>query len=223
MRLLLVEDELEMATLVAANLTAAGFVIDCVSSIDGAKAAIAVAHYALVLLDRRLPSGDGLALIRSIRREQPGVPVIVLSALDSVPDKIRGLNEGADDYLPKPFDLDELLARVRAALRRPGAEDAPPIACGRLAFDPSNRTVTVDGAPVVLKRRELALLESLVRRVGRVVQRERLIEEVYGFDDDIQSNTLDAHVSRLRTRLAELGAQVAIHPVRGVGYLLDHD
>ena len=210
-----------MSALVARNVVTAGFAVDRVASLGDADAALAVARYALVLLDRRLPDGDGLTLMRRIRRAQPGVPVIVLSALDGVVERVRGLDEGADDYLSKPFDTDELLARIRAALRRPGAEDAPPIQCGRLGFNLSTRTVTIGGAPLALKRRELAVLESLIRRVGRVVQRDTLIEEVYGFDDDIQSNTLDAHVSRLRARLAELGADVQIHPVRGVGYLLD--
>lgn len=221
MRVLLVEDEPEMARLVAVNVGAAGFTVDQVTSIGDADTALKVARYALVLLDRRLPDGDGLTLIGRIRRVQPGVPVIVLSALDAVLDRVRGLDKGADDYLPKPFDTDELLARIRAALRRPGAEDAPPIACGRLAFDLSSRSVTIGGSPLTLKRRELSLLESLIRRAGRVVQRETLVEEIYGFDDDIQSNTLDAHVSRLRARLADLGAGVLIHPIRGVGYLLD--
>jgi DNA-binding response OmpR family regulator len=221
MRLLLIEDEPQMSRLIAANLGDAGYVVDPVASIGEAEAALAVARYALVLLDRRLPDGDGVALLRHIRARQPGVPVIILTALDEVADKVRGLDAGADDYLTKPFMKEELLARIRAALRRPGGEATPPISCGRLTFDPASRAVAVEGQRVILKRRELALIESLIRRVGRVVARETLMSEVYGFDDDIQSNTLDAHVSRLRGRLAKLAAGVAIHPVRGIGYMLD--
>ena len=221
MRILLIEDEPAMARLVAEHVKANGFVVDQVGLIGDAEAALAVARYELVLLDRRLPDGDGITLLGRIRREQPGAGVIVLTALDAVRDRIRGLDAGADDYLVKPFDADELMARMRAALRRPGGEAPPPIICGRLAFEPASREVTVAGERVILKRRELALLECLMRRVRRVVQRETLIEEVYGFDDEIQSNTLDAHVSRLRSRLADLAAGIAIHPVRGVGYFID--
>lgn len=221
MRVLLVEDEPDMAKLISEGVGADGLVVDTVGSIDEADAAIAIARYALVLLDRRLPDGDGLVLLRRMRTTQPGVPVIVLTALDGTADKIHGLDEGADDYLTKPFDADELRARIRAALRRPGGEFAPPVACGRLQFDSGRREVTVSGHVVVLRRRELALLGALVRRVGRVVQRVDLMDEVYGFDEDVTSNTLDSHVSRLRARLAALDARVVIHPIRGVGYMLD--
>jgi len=221
MRILLIEDEPAMAGLLAARVGHAGYVVDRVGSIAEAEAAIAVARYALVLLDRRLPDGDGLALLGRMRRQQHGVPVIVLTALDAVPERVQGLDAGAGDYVSKPFDADELLARMRAALRRSGDAPSPVIACGALRFDPATREVAVNDQPMILKRRELALLESLIRRVGRVVQRATLLDEVYGFDDDIQSNTLDAHVSRLRARLGARGAGVAIHPVRGVGYMLD--
>jgi DNA-binding response OmpR family regulator len=221
MRILLVEDELEMARLIASNLGDAGYIVDRVGSLSEGGAALSVARYSVILLDRRLPDGDGVSLMSRIRGRMPGVPVLILTALDDVANRVGGLDAGADDYLTKPFAIEELLARIRAALRRPGGENQPAIQCGRLRFDPSSRRVDVDDKPVVLKRRELSLIEALIRRTGRVVARETLMDEVYGFDDDIQSNTLDAHISRLRARLAQLQAGVLIHPVRGVGYMLD--
>ena len=221
MRVLLVEDEPEISALVAAEVARAGFTVDRVASYDAAEAALSVGRYAVVLLDRRLPGGDGLGLLRDTRAHQPGTPVIMMTALDDTPEVIRGLDAGADDYLTKPLNLAELLARIRAALRKAGSLRQPPIQCGRLTFDADSREVGVGGVPLLLKRRELSVLESLIRRMGRVVQRETLLDEVYGFDDDVQSNTLDAHISRLRHRLTEAGADVAIHPVRGVGYMLD--
>lgn len=221
MRVLVVEDESEIAAAVASILRAAGFVVDVVGAMDEVHASLSLARYGLVILDRRLPDGDGVSLIPAIRVAQPGIPILVLSALDQIADKISGLDKGADDYLAKPFDRDELMARVRAALRRPGGEQTPPITCGKLSFDVQSRNVFVDAQPMMMKRRELALLEALVRRVGRVVQKDTLVDEVYGFDDEIQSNTLEAHVSRLRSRLAACQAGVVIHTVRGVGYCLD--
>lgn len=220
MRILLVEDEAEMAGLVARRLTASGFLVDVVGRLDEAAAALSLARYQLALLDRRLPDGDGVSLLRRLRAAQPGLAVIMLSALDAVADRVEGLDAGADDYLAKPFDAAELMARVRAALRRPGAAEQPAIACGRLRFCPTHREVWVDDTPLPLRRRELAILESLMLRQGRVVTRDALAEAVFGFDDAVGPNALDAHVSRLRARLAQAGAAVAIHPVRGVGYML---
>lgn len=210
-----------MALLLAGRVSDAGFVVDRVESGEDALEAARMARFGLMLLDRRLPDGDGAALIPALRRIQPGVPVILVSALDAVADKVRGLDAGADDYLTKPFDGQELLARMRAALRRPAGEAPPPMRCGALCFDPSQRSVAVAERPLLLRRRELAILEALIIRAGRVVPRERLLDAAFGFDDEVQSNTLDAHVSRLRARLAAAGAGVVIHPVRGVGYLLD--
>lgn len=218
MRVLLVEDEPAMAELVAGSVGENGFVVDRATSLLEARVALARGSYALVLLDRRLGDGDGLSLLPSIRSRQPGAAVIALSALDAVHHRVAGLDAGADDYLTKPFAATELLARMRAALRRSGG-GVPPVSCGALRFDLASREATVSGSPLVLNRRELALLEALIRRVGRVVQRDTLIEEVYGPVDNIQSNALDAQVSRLRGRLAAAG--VAIHPVRGVGYMLN--
>lgn len=221
MRVLLVEDEAEISALIAFSVEQAGFIVDRVFSCEEAGAALHVGKYALVLLDRRLPDGDGLDLLRETRAHQPGTPVIMITALDEPPEVVRGLDAGADDYLTKPINLAELIARIRAALRKTGTLKQPPIRCGKLIFDADSRDVAIDDVPLVLKRRELTVLETLMRRVGRVVQRDTLLQEVYGFDDDVQSNTLDAHISRLRMRLAQAGAGVTIHPIRGVGYMLD--
>lgn len=194
--------------------------MDTVGLAAEASEAVELVEYALLLVDRRLPDGDGLDLVRTLRRRRDPTPIIMLSAMDAVADRVCGLDSGADDYLVKPFDDDELHARIRAALRRPGGEDQPPLVCGRLAFDAVHREASVAGQPITLKRRELAVLAELMMRAGRVVQRERLTEQVYGFDDEVNSNTLDAHVSRLRARLAALDAGIVIHPVRGVGYIL---
>lgn len=221
MRILVVEDEAEMARLLAARLGAAGFLADQAASAAEALEAATLHPYALVLLDRRLPDGDGAGLVPALRRARPGVPIIVVSALDGVADRVQGLDAGADDYLAKPFDGDELLARIRAALRRPGAAPPPPITCGGLTFDPGLREASVAGRAIRLRRRELAILEALMLRAGRVVPRERLVEACFGLDDFVQPATLESHVSRLRAKLAVAAAGVAIHPVRGVGYLLD--
>jgi DNA-binding response OmpR family regulator len=173
-----------------------------------------------VLLDRQLPDGDGLALIPKLRARADGVPIIVLTARGELADRVAGLDSGADDYLAKPFAVEELLARLRAVLRRPAGLQPDVIRAGRLAFDFGHREASVDGAPLELPRRELLVLEALVRRMGRTVLRSALEEAVYSFDDEIQSNALDTHVSRLRRKLAEADAHVEIHGIRGVGYLL---
>ena len=221
MRILVVEDDPDLAATLKARLEGAGYVVDHVPSAGEAQAAAMTVPYELVLLDRRLPDGDGLRYIADLRRVRPQIRILVLTALDAKRETIVGLDAGADDYLTKPFDPDELLARVRAALRRPGASQQPAIGCGNLRYDPTHRAFTVDDTPLVLKRRESLILEALMLRARRVVQRHAFMDQVYGFDDEVQSNTLDAQVSRLRTRLAEAGATVRIHPVRGVGYLLD--
>ena len=211
-----------MAGLIAGRLETVGFAVDRAATILTARRSIGARPYSLVLVDRRLPDGDGLSMVEEIKRAQPGVRVVMLTALDSIPDKIAGLDAGADDYLVKPFDVDELLARVRANLRRNEADKGaqPPLTVGELSFDLAAREANVAGRPIVLHRRELALLESLLRRHGRAAPRDALIEEVYGGGGGLQSNALDALVSRLRRRLNAEGAGIDIHPVRGVGYVL---
>lgn len=220
MRILLVEDEVEFAKAMRGALERDRFVADWVTSISLAREASRSQVHELVLLDRTLPDGDGLSLIPQLRVDNPGVPIIVLSARGELSDRVAGLDDGADDYLVKPFDLEEMLARIRAVQRRPNELAPDEIVVGDLVFDMAFGEARVHGTQLVLQRREVAVLTALIRRRGRVVLRESLEEAVYGFDDAIQSNTLDSHISRLRRKFSEAGAGVEIHTVRGVGYLL---
>lgn len=220
MRILIVEDEPELVALLRAALARYDFVADGVPSIALAEEAIEMVAYDLILLDRQLEDGDGASLIGFIRRRRPHTPTIVLSAKGAATDRVEGLNLGADDYLAKPFTIDELVARMRAVLRRPTQVETAPLAMGNLSLDQQHGEVQVGGAPLDLPRREYLVLESLMRRSGRTVRRALLEEEVYGTADEIQSNSLEAHISRLRRKLTEAGSTVVIHPVRGVGYLL---
>ena len=220
MRVLLVEDEPEMASALAAALKKYDMVVDLIATLADAEEAVSTNTYGAILLDRQLPDGDGLTLIPKLRARGAGVPVIVLTARGELADRIAGLDTGADDYLGKPFAVEELLARLRAVLSRPA--DLPPetMRLGRLSFDLGNREASVAGQPLDLPRRELLVLEALLRRMGRTVTRSSLEEAVYSIDDEIQSNALDTHVSRLRRKLSEAEAEVEIHGIRGVGYLL---
>lgn len=194
--------------------------MDHAPTLAEAEEAISADVHAAVLLDRQLPDGDGLTLIPKLRARADGVPIIVLTARGELADRVAGLDCGADDYLSKPFAVEELLARLRAVLRRPAGLHPDIMHAGRLAFDFGHREASIDGAPLELPRRELLVLEALVRRMGRTVLRSALEEVVYSFDDEIQSNALDTHVSRLRRKLSEADARVEIHGIRGVGYLL---
>jgi len=209
-----------MAGALASALKRYDMIVDHVPTLAEAEEAISADVHAAVLLDRQLPDGDGIALIPKLRARADGVPIIVLTARGELADRVAGLDSGADDYLAKPFAVEELLARLRAVLRRPAGVQPDIIRAGRLAFDFGHREASVDGAPLELPRRELLVLEALVRRMGRTVLRSALEEAVYSFDDEIQSNALDTHVSRLRRKLAEADAHVEIHGIRGVGYLL---
>ena len=218
MRILLVEDEPELAQMLVAALTKDGMIVDHAPTLAIAREAIHQSVHEAVVLDRGLPDGDGLDLIAQIKENGAGTPVIVLSALDSLEQKIEGLDTGADDYLAKPFAFDELLARLRAVARRPAVALPRNVEIGGLVFDLEDRVASINGYPTDLPRRECLALEALVRRSGRVVSRTALEEAVYGFDDEIASNSLDAHISRLRKKLEPAGVQ--IHAMRGIGYLL---
>lgn len=195
-------------------------VVDHVSTLGEAEAAISVGAYSAILLDRRVPDGDGITLIPKLRARGITVPVIVLTARGEIDDRVNGLDAGADDYLAKPFSMDELLARLRAVMRRRPDIESDVLRYGRLSFDSVSREARIDEDRLDLPRRELLVLEVLLQRIGRTVSRATLEESVYGFGDEIQSNALDTHISRLRRKLADADVGLEIHPVRGVGYLL---
>lgn len=220
MRILLVEDEREISRLVASLVARAGFAVDQVHCLADAIEAARQHEYGLLLLDRRLPDGDGVTIVPTLRSITPGVRIMMLTALDDLSERITGLDAGADDYLTKPFQGEELIARVRACARRPGGMEIPPLVVGGLSLNFATREVSVRGRPVMLNRRELMLLLALLRRANRVTMREMLFDEVYGLQDEVQSNTLETVVSRLRRRLMELEAGVSIHTMRGIGYML---
>lgn len=220
MRILIVEDDAELADEIARQASRAGFASDRVASLEDAREIAASENYALALVDRGLPDGDGVALATDLRRARPGLRIIMLTVLAETREKIAGLEAGADDYLTKPFEPDELIARIRACLRRPGGDASPPIILANLTLACDTREVLVANAPLILQKRELALLEALLRRAGRVVLREMLAEDVFGKDDDINWHTLSALASQLRMRLKDAGAEIDIQTVRGVGYFI---
>lgn len=220
MRLLLVEDETEMARALGTVLAQHNHVVDHMPNLElGREAVLSDVHDA-VILDRQLPDGDGLTLLREMRDAGNATPVIVLTAHNSPSDRIGGLNGGADDYLGKPFLTEELIARLGAIIRRSDAYKSHTVVEGNVRLDLDHQEVFIDNDALSLPRREMLVLQMLMRRAGRTVLRRMLEEAVYGFDDEIQSNALDSHVSRLRRRLSDAGARVTIHTIRGLGYLL---
>ena len=205
-----------IAQALSAGLQESGYTTDWVR--DGAAAELALSHgnYDLALLDLGLPRKDGLEVLKTLRRARVDVPVLVISARESLPERILGLDSGADDYLTKPFDLDEVLARMRAVLRRHAGRGSPEIVYGAVTLNPVSRTVQFRGAEVTLSAREFALLEALMKHPGALVPRERLVDALYGWDDEVESNVLEVHLHHLRRKLCpEL-----ILNVRGVGYRL---
>jgi DNA-binding response OmpR family regulator len=221
MRLLIIEDERRIADLVAGALQQAGFVADAVGTLADAEAALLTTGYDAAVLDLGLPDGDGLSLLAELRRRPESPPVLVLTARDTVEDRVAGLDAGADDYLIKPFAMAELVARVKALLRRPGGPMGIRLEAGNLAFDTVGRDVQVGGQVVPLARQELAILEHLMRRLGRVVPKAVLEERLYGMGDELESNAIPVHVHHLRRKLIEANADCVIHTVRGIGYFLE--
>lgn len=223
MRLLLIEDNERLAELLGKGLKANGFAVDSFSTLGEAEAALAGVPYQAMILDLGLPDGDGLTLLSNLRKKSNGIPVLILTARDDLQDRVRGLNVGADDYVVKPVAIDELVARLRALLRRPGLPLSVQLSCADLSFDSATREVRVRDELLVLSRRETELLEHLIRRAGHVVPKQLLEENLYNFDADLSSNSVEALVSRLRKRLSQAAARATIHTLRGVGYMLAED
>ncbi|MBI5901212.1 MAG: winged helix-turn-helix domain-containing protein [Rhodocyclales bacterium] len=216
MRILLVEDDALLGDAIVAGLKQAGHAVDWVRDGIAAESALATGNYAATVLDLGLPRKDGLEVLRGLRAKKRGLPVLILTARDTVDDRIRGLDAGADDYLVKPFDLGELNARLRALLRRAGGQPAPRLVAAGITLDPAARNIFQGGQPIEVSAREFALLQALMQHAGRALSRAQLEEQLYGWGEEIGSNAVEVHIHNLRKKL---GAE-AIRTLRGIGYVM---
>jgi two-component system OmpR family response regulator/two-component system response regulator QseB len=216
MRILLVEDDRLLGDGLAAGLGQAGYAVEWLRDGEAAVAALSAERFAAVVLDLGLPRRDGLSVLQWLRGRHDATPVLILTARDRLEDKVRGLDLGADDYVLKPFDLDEIAARLRALVRRAHGQPQERLRCGAIELDPAGRSVTREGTPVVLSTREFDLLHALMLNAGRVLSREQLEQHLYSWGREVESNAIEVHIHHLRRKL---GAE-AIQTVRGVGYLL---
>lgn len=216
MRVLLVEDDHVLGEALRDHVAAVGHAVDWFKMLDDAKAATLTMAYGLILLDMRLPDGDGITLLQSLRNRDDSTPVIILTAHDQVSDRIAGLNAGADDYLVKPFDLNELSARMLAVSRRYEGRSAPVIRLPGLEINQVARNIVVDGTAQTLSAREWAVLEKLVEHPGAVVSKSQLHDTLYEFGAEIESNTVEVYISRLRKKIGH----DRVETVRGVGYTI---
>jgi len=221
MRILLVEDDKILADALCRALVQSAYAVDVVGTGEQADNALAIESYDLAILDIGLPGLDGLDVLKRLRARRSKVPVLMLTALDALADRVRGLDLGADDYLAKPFDLPELEARVRALLRRGSAATSPVLQHGRLRLDTIGRRVFYDDQPVELSARELAVLELLLMREGRVVSKEHMVNHLYGWGDEVGGNAIEVYVYRIRKKLEPLGCE--IRTIRGMGYLMERN
>jgi two-component system OmpR family response regulator len=220
MRILVVEDDAVLAAALTRALNQSAYAVDLVGDGEAANDALAGTTYDLVVLDLALPRVDGLSVLRRLRDRRSTTPVLILTARDTLEDRVTGLDLGADDYLTKPFDLPELEARVRALIRRAHGNAGLELVHGRLRLDVAARRLFFDDQAIELPARELALIELLLARQGRVVSKEQMIDHLFGFGDDVGSNAIEVYVHRVRRKLEPLG--IEIRTVRGMGYLLDH-
>ena len=219
MRILIVEDEPVLADGLTRSLRQSDYAVDCTGSGSDADHILATQAYDLVILDLGLPQLDGLEVLRRLRHRGSRVPVLVLTARDTLDDRVKGLDLGADDYLSKPFELAELEARVRALIRRGHSGGGSLLSHGTLSVDTAGRRAMLNGEPLELSARELGVLEVLMLRTGRVVNKEQLAEQLYGWDEEVGANAIEVYVHRLRRKLEPAG--VKIRTIRGLGYLLE--
>lgn len=217
MRILLVEDDELLGDGILSGLKQSNHVVDWVKDGISAEQALSIENFDMVVLDLGIPRKDGIEVITTIRKKENATPILILTARDSIDDKIKGLNAGADDYMVKPFDLDELEARIRALHRRNAGSPSTVITRGGLELDPASHVASLDGKDLNMPRREFALLQKLLENQSRVVSRENLLQSLYGWDDEVDSNTLEVHIHNLRKKL---GA-TAIRTIRGVGYMME--
>ncbi|MDD2741128.1 MAG: response regulator [Rhodocyclaceae bacterium] len=214
MRILLLEDQPVLSEAIASHLTSKGFSVDVAGSIRQADAALSVGQFDAAFFDLSLPDGDGVALLTRLRQQDNKLPVIIMTARDRISDRIRGLEAGADDYVVKPFDLNEMVARLQAVLRRYSGNPNPVLRIGRFEIDQTGYRLLIDGKEIQLTAKEWAVLAKLVAKVGALVSKEQLEEALYNFNDEVGSNTLEVYVSRLRKKLGK----ETIETVRGMGY-----
>jgi len=219
MRLLLVEDQLDLSRWLAKALRDTGFTVECAYNGADADALLKTEDYALVILDLNLARMDGLEVLKRLRAQGSSIPVLIVTARGDTDERVRGLNEGADDYLAKPFELAELEARVKALLRRSSGHAAPQIVCATLCFDTVSRMFACSGEPLNLTPREHAVLEGLITRAGKAVSKEKLFEQVFALEDASGPDAIEIYVHRLRRKLQ--GSGVTITTLRGLGYLLE--
>jgi DNA-binding response OmpR family regulator len=216
MRVLLVEDDAMIASGLQQGLRQSGFAVDWVADGSAALLALQASNFDLVLLDLGLPKRDGQTVLRAVRAAGDKTPVIILTARDEIQHRVAGLNAGADDYIVKPFDLDEVIARIRSVLRRSAGRAEPVILHGDLRLDPAMRTVHVKGEPVAVSPHEFAVLEALLQRPGLVLSRAQIEDRLYGWNDSIGSNAVEVYIHGLRRKLGS----DSIRTVRGVGYFV---
>ena len=219
MRILIVEDDEVLLDGLCRSMHQTGHAVDCVGNGKDAVHILQGEIYDLVILDLGLPKLDGFSVLRNLRAHNQTVPVIILTARESVDDRVKGLDLGADDYMTKPFSLPELEARVRALLRRGQCGANPVVTCGELAYDSVGRRVTLGGERLELTSRETSVLEILISRAGRVVSKEQLIEHLYSYAEEATGNAIEVYVHRLRKKVEAGG--VTIRTIRGLGYLMD--